>query len=97
MHRMHHLPRCDAITTKRCAMSAKPGETKCRYHLGDWRTEAQHARNREGRRRYWERWRAAKAAKRRLAVPHRRHLTDKPLPRSSDTLTAGSISALGAD
>jgi hypothetical protein len=63
--RLEHILRlCTAITTKgrRCQMAAEPGESKCRYHLGDSRTEAQHAKNRAGTRRYWERRRSERAA-----------------------------------
>jgi hypothetical protein len=52
--------RCAATTKKgrRCQMAAEPELTKCRYHCGGPRTEAQHAKNRANTKAYWSRRRA---------------------------------------
>jgi hypothetical protein len=79
MH-IHVLPRCTTITTKakRCKLTIVPGNANnfCRYHCGGEITKATHAKNREGERRYWAAWRAAKAASVQLpATPKRRVAT----------------------
>ena len=72
-------PRCGAKNRRdgRCGCWALPNERFCVYHVGDHRTAAAHERNRQGTRRYWERFRVAKAlATSASAAPERRNYTD---------------------